>query len=379
MAQKRDYYEILGVPKNATLDEIKKAYRKLALKYHPDKNKSPDAEEKFKEISEAYGVLSDETKRRQYDQFGHAGIDSRYTQEDIFKNIHFEDIFEDLGFGFGRGSSIFDIFFGGGGAGRARRPRRGGDLLYELEIPFKTAAFGGETTVEIPKTETCSVCGGSGATPGSSPKTCTTCGGTGHIRRTQNTPFGRFMTTSTCTTCHGRGSVIDTPCSVCGGSGIVRRRKKISVKIPAGIDSGARLRIAGEGEAGEQGAPPGDLYIDVHVAPDPVFKREGDDVIIEQPVSITQAALGAEIKVPTLTGQVKIKIPPGTQSGKTFRIKGKGIPHLHGYGKGDQLVKVVVKTPTNLTAQQRQLLEELAKSFGETPPKKNSIFDKIIK
>jgi molecular chaperone DnaJ len=369
MAQKRDYYEILGIPKTASADEIKRAYRKLALKYHPDKNKSPDAEEKFKEISEAYGVLSDETKRNQYDQFGHAGIDSRYTQEDIFKNIHFED------FGFG---SIFDMFFGGGGT-RAHRPRRGSDMLYDLSIPFRTAVFGGETTIEIPKTETCDVCGGSGAKTGTSPKTCTTCGGTGQIQRTQNTPFGRFMTTSTCTTCHGHGNIIDEPCTTCRGGGQVRRKKKISVKIPAGIDSGARLRIAGEGEAGERGAPPGDLYIDIHVIPDKIFKREGDDVIIEQPISITQAALGSEIKVPTLKGQVKIKIPPGTQSGKIFRIKGKGIPHLHGYGQGDQLVKTVVETPTNLTTQQKQLLQQLAQSFGEkTHNKTGGIFDKVV-
>ncbi len=373
MTNKRDYYEILGVKRDASADEMKKAYRRLAMKYHPDKNKSPDAEEKFKELSEAYGVLSDETKRRQYDRFGHEGIDNRYTQEDIFRSAHFEDIFGDTGFDFG--GSIFDTFFGG--RARPSRPQRGRDLVYELEIPFRTAAFGGERMIEIPKREACDTCGGSGAKPGATPKTCQTCRGTGQIRRSQTTPLGRFMTTSVCTTCQGRGSVIEEPCSTCGGSGVVRRRKKISVKIPPGVDNGARLRMSGEGEAGERGAPPGDLYIDIHVTPDPIFKREGDDVIVDEPISITQAALGSEIKVPTLKGHAKIKIPPGTQTGKTFRLKEKGILHLHGYGRGDQFVKVVVKTPTNLTDRQKVLLRELAETFGEDKGS-SGIFNRVV-
>ncbi|CAD7768605.1 Chaperone protein DnaJ [Candidatus Methanoperedenaceae archaeon GB37] len=376
MAVKRDYYEILGVKRDASTDEIKKAYRRLAMKYHPDKNKSPDAEEKFKEISEAYGVLSDETKRAQYDRYGHEGIDNRYTQEDIFRSAHFEDIFGDLGFDFG--GSIFDIFFGERSrSSRYSRRERGRDLVYELEIPLKTAAFGGERVIEIPKRVTCETCGGSGARPGSMPRTCQTCGGTGQIRRAQTTPFGRFVTTSVCTTCQGRGSVIEEVCTTCQGRGVVERRKKVSVKIPAGIDDGARLRMSGEGEAGERGAPPGDLYIDIRVMPDPVFKREGDDVIVEEPISITQAALGGEIRVPTLKGHARIKIPPGTQSGKTFRLKGCGIPHLHGYGRGDQLVRVVVKTPTNLTDRQKMLLRELAETFGEKRGG-SGIFNRVV-
>jgi len=375
MTDKRDYYKILGVERDASADEIKKAYRKLAMKYHPDKNKSPDAEEKFKELSEAYGVLSDDTKRGQYDRFGHEGIDNRYSREDIFRGASFDDIFKDMGFGGGGG--IFNLFFGSGGYNRAARPQRGRDLIYGLEIPFKTAAFGGERTIEIPKREACDTCGGSGAKPGTTPKTCQTCGGAGQIRRTQTTPFGRFITTSTCSTCQGRGSVIEEPCPTCQGRGVVRRKKKISVKIPAGIDNGARLRMSGEGEAGERGAPSGDLYIDIHVIPDPVFKREGDDVIVEEPISITQAALGSEIRVPTLKGHAKIKIPPGTQTGKTFRLKGNGMPHLYGYGQGDQFVKIVVKTPTNLTDRQKVLLKELAETFGE---KKGSsgIFNRMV-
>ncbi|RZN14658.1 MAG: molecular chaperone DnaJ [Methanosarcinales archaeon] len=378
MAQKRDYYEILGIPKTANVDEMKKAYRKLAMKYHPDKNKSPDAEDRFKEISEAYGVLSDETKRKQYDQFGHAGIDSKYSREDIFKNIHFEDFF---GGGGGSGSgSIFDIFFGGGGgSAREHRPQQGDDLIYRLQVPFKTAVFGVKRVVELLKTETCGVCSGSGTKPGTTPKTCKVCGGTGQVQRTQNTPFGRFMTSSTCTACHGTGKVIDHPCTTCHGSGVVKRKKRISVKIPAGISSGSRLRISGEGEAGKLGGPPGDLYVDIYINPDPIFKRDGDDTVVKQSISITQASLGSEIKVSTLDGDVKIKIPHGTQTGKIFRIKGKGVPHLHGYGRGDQLVVVTVKTPEKLTAHQKELLRQLAQSFGETiHSKSGGILDKVV-
>ena len=378
MAQKRDYYEILGIPKTANVDEMKKAYRKLAMKYHPDKNKAPDAEDRFKEISEAYGVLSDETKRKQYDQFGHAGIDSKYSREDIFKNIHFEDFFG--GGGSRSGGSIFDIFFGGGGgSAREHRPQQGDDLIYRLQAPFKTAVFGVKRVVELLKTETCSVCDGSGTKPGTTPKTCRVCGGTGQVQRTQNTPFGRFMTSSTCTTCHGTGKVIEHACTACHGTGVVKRKKRISVKIPAGVSSGSRLRISGEGEAGKLGGPPGDLYVDIYISPDPIFKRDGDDIVVKQSISITQASLGSEIKVSTLDGEVKIKIPHGTQTGKIFRIKGKGVPHLHGYGRGDQLVAVTVKTPEKLTPHQKELLRQVAQSFGETTHSKSgSILDKVV-
>lgn len=375
MAAKRDYYEILGVDKKAPLDEIKSTYRKLAMKYHPDRNKSPDAEEKFKEISEAYAVLSDQNKRQQYDLYGHPGIDMRYTQEDIFRGVDFEDIFRDFGLGgfggFGRGGSIFDIFFGG----RREGPRRGSDILYELSIDLEDAAFGKDVQLEVPRAETCDACGGSGAKPGTSPRTCPACRGTGQVSRTQSTPFGRFMTTSTCGTCRGSGEVIDTPCASCHGSGTVQRRRRIEVKIPPGVDTGSRLRIAGEGEAGEKGAPPGDLYVEMNVRPHNIFTRHDNDIITEATISFTQAVLGDEIIVPTLDGKIKMRIPPGTQNGHVFRLKGKGVPSLHISGKGDQLVRIKVEVPTKVTERQKQLLREFAEISGEKRSK--GIFERV--
>jgi molecular chaperone DnaJ len=377
MATKRDYYEILGVEKKASADEVKSAYRKLAMQFHPDKNKSPDAEEKFKEISEAYAVLSDQGKRQQYDQFGHAGIDQRYSQEDIFRGVDFEDLFRDIGMG-GRtrgGGSIFDIFFGGGG-GRREGPSRGSDLLYELTINLEDAANGKAVDLEVPRTEPCDVCHGSGAKPGTSPKTCSSCRGSGQVNRTQNTPFGRFMTTSTCPTCRGTGTIIDSPCSACHGGGTVQRRRKIEVKIPPGVDTGSRLRVSGEGEAGGKGGPPGDLYVEVNVRPHNIFTRNENDLLMEATISFTQAALGDEIIVPTLDGKAEMKIPPGTQNGQVFRLKGKGIPGLHISGKGDQLVKIKVSVPTRLTDRQKELLREFAQISGEKT-KSKSIFEKV--
>ncbi len=375
MATKRDYYEILGVDRNASLDEIKKAYRKLALKYHPDRNKSPDAEERFKEISEAYGVLSDPNKRRQYDQFGHAGIDMRYSQEDIFRGVDFEDIFKDLGFGgFGFGESIFDIFFGRGR--RRYEAERGSDIHTEVTIDLEDAVTGKTVYLDVPRTETCSVCGGVGTKPGTSATTCPTCGGRGQVSRTQTTPFGRFVTTSTCTTCHGAGRVIDTPCTECHGSGVVQRTRRIEVKIPPGVDNGTRLRIAGEGEAGIKGGPPGDLYVEVRIRPHSIFTRQGNDIIMEKTISFPLAALGGEVTVPTLNGKVMMKIPPGTQNGKVFRLKGKGIPGLHGAGRGDQLVRIRVEVPTHLTERQKELLREFAEISGEKI-RSRSIFERV--
>jgi molecular chaperone DnaJ len=377
MATKRDYYEILGVEKKASADEVKSAYRKLAMQFHPDKNKSPDAEEKFKEISEAYAVLSDQGKRQQYDQFGHAGIDQRYSQEDIFRGADFEDLFRDIGMG-GRtrgGGSIFDIFFGGGG-GRREGPNRGSDLLYELAINLEDAANGKGVELEVPRTEACEVCHGSGAKPGTSPKTCSSCRGSGQVNRTQNTPFGRFMTTSTCPTCRGTGTIIDSPCSACHGGGTVQRRRKIEVKIPPGVDTGSRLRVSGEGEAGGKGGPPGDLYVEVNVRPHNIFTRDENDLLMEATISFTQAALGDEIIVPTLDGKAEMKIPPGTQNGQVFRLKGKGIPGLHMSGKGDELVKIKVAVPTRLTDRQKELLREFAQISGEKT-KGKSIFEKV--
>lgn len=375
MATKRDYYEILGVDKKASADDIKSSYRKLAMQYHPDKNKSPDAEEKFKEISEAYGVLSDQGKRQQYDQFGHAGIDQRYSQEDIFRGVDFDDLFRDMG-GRGRGGgSIFDIFFGGGG-GRHEGPSRGGDLLYELAINLEDAANGKAVDLEVPRTETCDVCHGSGAKPGTSPKTCSTCRGSGQVNRTQNTPFGRFMTTSTCGTCRGTGTIIDSPCTTCHGSGTVQRRRKIEVKIPAGVDTGSRLRVPGEGEAGEKGGPAGDLYVEINVRPHNIFTRNENDLIMDATISFAQAALGDEIIVPTLDGKAEMKIPPGTQNGQVFRLKSRGIPSLHMSGRGDQLVRIKVAVPTRLTDRQKELLREFAQIGGEKT-KGKSIFEKV--
>jgi molecular chaperone DnaJ len=313
MAEKRDYYEVLGVSKDSSEDAVKKAYRKLAMKYHPDRNKEPDAEEKFKEISEAYGVLSDDEKRQKYDQFGHAGIDSSYTQEDIFRNINFEDIFNGMGFGGGGGgfgNSIFEMFFGAGGA-RARRtgPRRGSDLRTDIEITLEDAYKGTKTNVTFPRLERCKTCEGSGAKPGTSSSTCSTCNGSGQMSVSKRTPFGQFTSVTTCDKCRGDGTIIDSPCSDCKGRGLTQKVKKISVKIPAGVDTGSRLRIAGEGEAGEKGGPSGDLYVVMHVKPHKLFARQGTDIMCEVPITFGQAAMGDKIQVPTLNGKVKMSVP----------------------------------------------------------------------
>lgn len=362
MATKRDYYEILGIGKKASADEIKSAYRKLAMQYHPDRNKSTDAEEKFKEISEAYAVLADQSKRQQYDQFGHAGIDMRYTQEDIFRGVNFNDIFRDFGTGFSFGGGIFDILFGGR---RHEGPQRGSDILFDLSIDLEDAASGKTVELEVPRTEICDICNGSGAKPGTSPIMCSACRGSGQVSRAQNTPFGRFMITSTCGTCRGSGEVIDSPCTTCHGSGTVQRRRKIEVKIPPGVDTGSRLRVTGEGEAGKKGVTPGDLYVEINVRPHNIFTRQNNDTIAEATVGIAQAALGNDIIVPTLDGKIKMTIPPGTQNGQIFRLRGKGIPSLFTSGKGDQLVRIKVKIPTQLNERQKQLLREFAEISGE--------------
>ena len=370
---KRDYYEILGIDKKAHIDDIKSSYRKLALTYHPDRNKSPDAEEKFKEISEAYAVLSDQNKRQQYDQFGHAGIDMRYSQEDIFRSAapDIEDVLRDFGRGFGgsrMGGSIFDIFFSGE---RHEGPSRGSDILYELAIDFEEAASEKKVELEVPRTETCDICNGSGAKPGTFPKTCPTCHGSRQVKRTQNTPFGRFMTTSTCGTCQGNGKVIDVPCTNCHSSGTVQRKRKLEVKIPPGVETGSRLRVPGEGEAGEKDGPAGDLYVKIYVKPHSIFSRQENDIIMETTISFMQAALGDEIVIPTLGGNAKMKIPSGTPNGHVFKLRGKGFPSLHVSGRGDQLVKIKVDIPTKLTERQKQLLLEFAKISGENVKNKD--------
>jgi molecular chaperone DnaJ len=353
---RRDYYDVLSVPRDASKDDIKNAYRKLALQYHPDRNKSPEAEEKFKEISEAYAILSDDEKRAQYDQFGHAGIDSRYSWDDIFRGVDFGEIFRDIGFGFGGFESIFDRFFGTGGR---RRPSRGADLRYDTSISLEEAYSGVKREIEIPRTEVCPTCGGTGAKPGTKPKRCPKCNGSGQVQHVQEVGFARFVRIEPCNTCRGRGTVIDAPCGECKGTSRVHRTRKISIKIPAGIGSGNHLRLGGEGEAGESGEPPGDLYVVVHVKPHEFLQRHGDDLIYQTELGFSGLALGKEIDVPTLEGMARVKIPSGTQPGTVFRLRGKGMPRAHG-GKGDQLVEVLIRIPTKLTDRQKELLREFS-------------------
>ncbi len=379
MSTTRDYYEILGLSKDATESEIKKAYRKLAMQYHPDKNKDDDAEEKFKEISEAYAVLSDTEKREQYDRFGHAGIDGRYSQEDIFRNADFG--------GFGDLGDIFGSIFGGGGFGgfgggqRRQGPSRGSDLRYDLTVTLEQAATGVDTTINIPRAENCESCGGTGAKSGTSPHTCSTCHGSGQVTQARNTPFGRFMSTSTCNTCHGRGQIIETPCPACKGTGKIKKVRKISVKVPKGADNGIRLKIRGEGEEGSPGAPSGDLYVVIHVEPHDKFQRVGNDILYEQLISFSMAALGGDVMVPTLHGKVKMNIKAGTQTHSILRLKGKGMPHLHGHSHGDQLVKIIVRTPTKLSGDQKELLKKFQKledgSDMKNPKGGKGIFEKM--
>jgi molecular chaperone DnaJ len=351
LSSKRDYYEVLGVTKGATEQELKQAYRRLAVKYHPDKNPGDkQAEERFKEINEAYQVLSSPDLRARYDRFGHAGVSSAASAAAGFGQGFpgFEDILSDL-FGFG------EIF--GSRAGRRAGPRRGADLRYDIEISLEEAAAGLKTKIRIPRLETCDRCGGTGAAEGSSPVRCATCGGSGQVRYQQ----GFFSVSRTCSTCRGAGRVIRDVCRECRGEGRLERDKTLEVKIPAGVDTGSRLRIAGEGEAGELGAGPGDLYVIVHVKEHDVFERRDSNLFCSIPISFTQAALGAEITVRTLDGEESLRVPEGTQTGTVFRLKGRGMPVLGGRGRGDQFVAVNIVTPTNLSREQRRLLEELAR------------------
>ncbi|WP_188390501.1 molecular chaperone DnaJ [Compostibacillus humi] len=368
---KRDYYEVLGISKDATKEEIKRAYRKLARKYHPDVNKEPDAAEKFKEVKEAYEVLSDDNKRAQYDQFGHAGANSQGF--DGFGGFGGAD---DFG-GFG---DIFDMFFGGGGRRRdPNAPRQGADLQYTLTLEFEEAIFGKDTEIRIPTEESCSTCHGSGAKPGTNPETCTYCHGTGQLSQEQTTPFGKIVNRRVCHYCQGTGKIIRNKCSTCGGSGKVKKFKTIQINVPAGIDDGQKIRIAGKGEPGINGGPAGDLYVVIRVKPHDFFEREGDHIYCELPIHFTQAALGDEIEVPTVHGKVKLKIPAGTQTGKMFRLRGKGAPNVRGRGTGDQIVKVRIVTPTKLSEKQKQLLREFHQLSGNSTldEEDSSIFKKF--
>lgn len=385
MSTKRDYYEILGVKKSASLDEIKKAYREMALRHHPDRvphEQKKDAEEKFKEVSEAYAVLSDAQKRALYDQYGHSGIDQKYAYEDIFKGADFSGIFEGLR-DFGLGGGMFeDIFsdlgfdiFGGRGAGRQGSRRRGRDLQIAVSITLQEAASGIEKTITIPRYETCTACSGSGAKAGTKKTTCPQCKGAGKTVVSN----GFFQIAQTCRRCGGEGAIIQAPCPSCSGQGRSKVTRNIKVKIPAGVDNDSQLRIRGEGEAGAAGH--GDLYVSIEVKPHPLFQRHDNDILTEITISLVKAILGSEIEVPTLDGKVKMKIPAGTQSGKIFRLKEKGIPDVHRQAPGDELVRVIVEIPKSLTAEQRRLIEEFARISGEDidAKEKESFTDKIKK
>ncbi|TMW73868.1 molecular chaperone DnaJ [Alteribacter natronophilus] len=358
---KKDFYDVLGVGQDASEADIKKAYRKLARQYHPDVNKEAGAEEKFKEVKEAYDTLSDSQKRAHYDRFGHTDPNQ----------------FGGGGAGggdFGGFGDIFDMFFGGGGRRDPNAPRQGSDLQYTMTLEFKEAVFGKEMDIEIPREETCETCHGSGAKPGTQPETCRHCGGAGQLNVEQNTPFGRVVNRRVCNHCQGTGQMIKDRCKTCGGQGKVKKRKKIHIKIPAGVDTGQQIRVAGQGEPGANGGPPGDLFVVFNVKPHEFFKRDGDNLYCDMPLTFAQAALGDEIEVPTLKGKISLKIPAGTQTGTEFRLKGKGVPNVRGAGQGDQFVRVRVVTPKNLSEKQKEILRSFAEETGSSPDEQNDNF-----
>jgi len=361
----RDYYEVLGIKRNASADEIKSAFRNLARQYHPDVNKAPDAEERFKEINEAYVVLSDNDKRAAYDRYGQAGLGGMGGAPD-FSTVDFSDIFQEF-FGFGGGSSQ-----------RRNAPRRGTDLSYSVSLAFEEAVFGVEKEVEINRDEVCSTCHGSGAEPGTNRARCTTCGGKGEVRQVRQTFLGSMVQVTTCPTCNGSGEVISTPCHTCRGRGLERKTVKKTVPIPAGVDTGTQIRLAGEGQPGTNGGPNGNLYLEIQVKPHAFFKRRQNDIVLDLGINIAQAALGADIEVPTLEGKAKLSIPAGTQPGKIFTLKGKGVPHVRSSARGDELVVVDVEVPVHLSQEQRALFEQLALSLGsEVHTKEKSFFDRL--
>lgn len=366
MNTKRDYYEILGLSRSATQEEVKKAYRRLAFQYHPDRNKSPDAEEKFKEINEAYEVLSDPQKRANYDRFGRADISGD---------------FADFGFGFGGLSDLFEDFFFNVRTGAAARrvPRRGNNLRYNLTISFEEAVFGCEKEIEIPRLETCPRCRGSGAEPGTQPIRCPQCNGTGEVRRHMHRSIFNFVNVATCPRCQGEGEIVTSPCFQCKGQKRVRQMRKLVVQIPPGVDEGNIIRLSGEGEAGLYGGPPGNLEVFISVEKHPFFRRHENDIYLELVINIAQAALGDEVIIPTLEGEEKFLIPSGTQTGDTFRLRGRGVPYLQRNGRGDQIVVVQVATPTNLTEHQKELLRELGKTLGTAviPQEEKSFLEKL--
>ena len=362
MADKRDYYEVLGISKGASEDEIKKAYKKMARKYHPDLNPdNKEAEEKFKEVNEAYEVLSDPNKKARYDQYGHAGVDPNFGAGGAGFDGSFD--FGDLG-------DIFGSFFGGGFGGGGRRtnpnaPQRGESIRLSLTISFEEAAFGCEKEVTVERMEQCGTCSGSGCAAGTTPEVCPDCHGSGQVQVRRQTPMGVFATTSPCGRCGGKGKIIHQPCPDCRGTGAVRKRKTIKASVPAGIDNGQTISIRGQGHAGKNGGPAGDLLITITVRPHELFRREGTSVLCEAPITFAQAVLGAELEIPTIDGKVKYDLPEGTQSGTTFRLKGKGIPSINGRGRGDQYVTVYIETPRNLNKEQKDALKKFAETMGD--------------
>ena len=375
--QKRDYYEVLGVSRGASEDEIKKAYKKMARKYHPDLNPGDKtAEEKFKEVNEAYEVLSDADKKARYDQYGHAGVDPNFGAGGFGGGFDGSFDFGDLG-------DIFGSFFGGGfGGGRRTNPnapQRGESIRMSIAISFEEAAFGCEKAVTVERYETCDTCHGNGCAPGTSPEVCPDCHGTGTVQVRRQTPMGVFATSSPCPKCGGKGRIIHQPCKDCRGSGMVRKKKTIQASIPAGIDNGQTISIRGQGNAGKNGGPAGDLLITITVRPHELFRREGTSVLCEAPITFTQAVLGAELEIPTIDGKVKYTLPEGTQSGTTFRLKGKGIPSLNGRGRGDQYVTVYIETPKNLNKEQKEALKKFAETMGESNYEEQKKFFKKFK
>lgn len=370
MAQ-RDYYEILGVPRDASGEDLKQAFRTLARKYHPDVSTEANAEERFKEINEAYAVLSDADKRAAYDRFGHAGVRGAGGAPDF--TVDFSDLADLFGFG--------DIFgFGTGRSGRRSRQtmRRGADLQYRLDLEFEEAVFGVEKEIEVTRDEICEPCHGSGAEPGTSPVRCSACNGTGEVRQVRQTILGSMVQVATCTTCNGSGETIATPCRACNGRSLVRRTLRKIVKVPAGVDSGNQIRLAGEGQPGLNGGPNGNLYLIINVRAHKYFRRKENDIMLDLDINVAQAALGAEVEVPTVDGLANLRIPAGIQPGKVLRMRNKGIPHLRGSGRGDQLVLVNVEIPNHLTKEQRELFEQLAHSLGsEVKPQERSFLDWI--
>ena len=355
-AQPRDYYEVLGVDKNAAADDLKRAYRNLAKKYHPDLNRSPDAADKFKEIQQAYDVLGDDARRQQYDRFGHAGVNGQ---------AGFPEGFASGGF-----SDIFDMFFGQQQGGGRTGPAvvRGDDLREDMELTLEEVALGAEKTIKFQRMETCDTCQGNGAKPGTQADACPQCKGSGEVRYSQNTLLGTFHSTQTCGRCRGTGRVVTDPCDSCRGSGRIRRTRERSVKIPAGADTGMRVRLVGEGDAGERGGPSGDLYLVLYVKEHELFERRGNDLYCEIPISFVRAALGDTVQVPIVNGMEELRIPEGTQPGQVFTLKGKGIPDVNGRSRGDEHVVVKVEVPTRLNAEQRELLKQFAELSGEKAP-----------